>query len=990
MVRIKLILDKPIIIERFSSELRKLVKEASASLEEFFEDSIDGVLGKDHKNIVIKLFNEWCYRNDITPLKDLYEILVDKFKHIIELQEENARRREIDILVKVVASSIRSSENNVRDIVTKCIDNIVTNKDKLEETTWICAKNLLKRYMSLFLDQTVHVIIARLLIYRVMEDKGYAPKRLINAESSQQFDPLKTLIDIRQDYESLLSNIYALSEFDWWYIPDIKRGLLSNKQKKILRRHEDSFRQVLKRVISILASYDLSGVNFDIWQKIYQHYLPEDERQRLGGFYTPYKLASLIIDLAGYRPDRPNLCKMKVLDPASGSGTFIVEAVRRLIEHLESKHECHTLPRTSWEKAKFILETIKENIYAIDIHPFATFLTSLNLTMLLLDYYFKVRHQDPEYRLELNVVTADSLMKKVNMSIKDFYTNARAKEAYERLRKYQRILTMKFDFVFGNPPWGSVLKGPLSPLWNPKKREEYKKRYESAYGKYDVCVLFLERGIEWLNENGILSMVVNNWFIFRDFGKGIRGVITDNTVILYLVDLGDFGKELFKAMNNPLIIVLQKMQKQNNKESIESPMAIIIRAFKKKGITAMQVIEEIHQLVEAIQKNNSEKIKEILQRVKDHISMIRVAQRFFKESVDEGWRLAEQKAIDMVNAIASLADKLLCYRVTDLFVDAQGVTTGLNEVFILSEDELDKLAKEEGIDLRREPLLYKCLSGREIHPWRIEWQRRWIIVPYIKEESGWRLAFRIKHDNVEIDSLDLSKIIDEREKNMSEKDRLSYRIAYGYIRYPNTAHYLFKFYEQLRNRVFEGKKIEEYAGAWYAYHRVRDLGVLTSKPKILTPRLCDKPSFAIDYEGYLPLDSVIALVPRDKFNELRKELLDIINVKDKATQTSLLYTLAFLNSKITHYILSLGAPRTPKGDYSIDERVLSKIVIPRPGILNKETIEKVIELAKLMIKHRDPSIQREIDEIVINIYAKLLGVITKDLRETLEQSIHRM
>jgi len=208
---------------------------------------------------------------------------------------------------------------------------------------------------------------------------------------------------------------------------------------------------------------------------------------------------------------------MKVLDPASGSGTFIVEVARRLIEHLEREHKCHTIPRTLWGKAKFILETIKKNIYAIDIHPFATFLTSLNLTMLLLDYYFKVRHQDPEYKLELDVITADSLMKHIHMDIVDFFTNARLKEAHKRLKKYKNVLSVKFDFVFGNPPWGSVLKGSLSPLWNPKKREEYKKQYKSACGKYDICVLFLERGIEWLKCDGTLGMVVNNWFIFRDF-----------------------------------------------------------------------------------------------------------------------------------------------------------------------------------------------------------------------------------------------------------------------------------------------------------------------------------------------------------------------------------------------------------------------------------------------------------------------------------------
>jgi len=671
---------------------------------------------------------------------------------------------------------------------------------------------------------------------------------------------------------------------------------------------------------------------------------------------------------------------MRVLDPACGSGTFVVEAARRLIKHLETKEQCHTLPETPWGKARFILNIVEENIYAIDIHPFATFLTSLNLTMLLLDYYFKVRHQDSTYTLELNIITADSLAKYVHINITTYFTNARLQEAHKRLERYKKVLETKFNYVFGNPPWGSVLKGSLSPLWNPKKREEYKKQYESAVGKYDACVLFLERGIEWLENNGILGMVINNWFIFRDFGKGIRKVITDKTEILYLTDLGDFGKELFGAMNNPLIIGLRKKQGQSTRNGEKTPSAIVIRTFKKKDITAKRVIEEVVELVKAIESGKSEGVRSVLEKFKDHISLLYVPQEFFKNKAEEGWRLAPQETVDVINAIISLADKEHGCRLTDLFIDVQGVTTGLNEIFILHEKEIRRLSEEEGIDLRKELLLFKCLGGREIQPWRIDWQRRWIIVPYIKEGDKWKPAFIIQYKNAEIDSLDLSKYINEDEKNMSEENKLNYRIALGLIRHPNTARYLFKFYEQLRNRIFEGKRIEEYAGSWYGYHRVRDLDVLTSKPKIVTPRLCDKPSFAIDTEGYLPLDSVIALVPSKKFDELKTEIYNIINKEADITNKTLLYVLAFLNSRVTHLILSLGAPRTPKGDYSIDERVLSRVVILKPALLNKKTVEEIMALSESLCQNACTELQHKLDEIITKVYAKLLPGLSECIK----------
>jgi len=978
VTRIKVSLDKPITIERFSSELSELIKDVSSSLKEFFEDSIDGRLGDDHRSIVIKLFNEWCARNDVTPLEDLYNVLMNKLNDIINLRE-NDRKSAIDELIENIAEGLKMSEKGKKDVkntVVRCVTEAISKGGKLEEIVWTCTKELMKSYVSLFLDQSAHVIVARLLVYRVMEDKGYAPNKLINVVSNSKSDPLEVLIDIRRSHETLLPNIYTLSEFDWWYIPDTKRGLLDYQQRKILREHEDKLRRTLIRAINVLISYDLSKVNFDIWQRIYQHYLPKDERQRLGGFYTPYELVSLILDLSGYKPDTPNLCKMKVLDPACGSGTFIVEATRRLVEHLESKRECHTTPQTSWGKAKFVLDTVKENMYAIDIHPFASFLTSLNLTMLLLDYYFRIRHQDPDYRLELNVITADSLAKHVHISIATYFTNARLKEAHERLKKYEKVLGTKFNYVFGNPPWGSVLKGSLSPLWNPKKRDEYRERYKSAVGKYDACVLFLERGVEWLESNGILGMVVNNWFIYRDFGKGIRKVITDEANILYLIDLGDFGKELFRAMNNPLIIVLQKKQGQSTRSEERTPSATVIRTFKKKGVTAKRVIEEVAELVKAIETGDSEIVGRVLEKFEDHVCLFYIPQEFFKNEAEKGWRLAPQEMVDVINDIISLADKGRGYRLTDLFIDKQGVTTGSNKVFILDEKKIHELS-EKGIDLRKEPLLFKCLAGREIQPWRIDWHRRWIILPYVKEGDEWRLAFIIQYKNAKVDALDLSKYINKDEKNMGEEDRLTYRIALGLIRYPNTARYLFQSYDQLRNRVFEDKRIEEYAGSWYGYHRVRDLNVLTSKPKIVTPRLCDKPSFALDTEGYLPLDSVIALVPSEKFDELKNEVYSIPDKQADITNKTLLYVLAFLNSRITHLILSLGAPRTPKGDYSIDEQVLSKIVIPKPSLLDRKTIEEIITLSEKLCHCVCTDLQQKLDKIIAEVYSKLLPKLGK-------------
>src|SRR3990170_1244874 len=62
---------------------------------------------------------------------------------------------------------------------------------------------------------------------------------------------------------------------------------------------------------------------------------------------------------------------------------------------------------------------------------------------------------------------------------------------------YKEMLLKRFDRVFGNPPWGGVLKGPLAPVYDNLKKQRFAREYpESARGKYDIYGLFLERALQ--------------------------------------------------------------------------------------------------------------------------------------------------------------------------------------------------------------------------------------------------------------------------------------------------------------------------------------------------------------------------------------------------------------------------------------------------------------------------------------------------------------
>jgi predicted helicase len=89
----------------------------------------------------------------------------------------------------------------------------------------------------------------------------------------------------------------------------------------------------------------------------------------------------------------------------------------------------------------------------------------------------------------------------------------------------------------------------------------YGTRYKSAQGLFDIYVLFIERGITWLQKNGKLGFITSNKFVQSDYGKGIRKVILEKCAIECLIDFGDTG--VFSEVTNyPCIFVLERMDSE--------------------------------------------------------------------------------------------------------------------------------------------------------------------------------------------------------------------------------------------------------------------------------------------------------------------------------------------------------------------------------------------------------------------------------------------
>jgi len=276
--------------------------------------------------------------------------------------------------------------------------------------------------------QTAHLLLARALVYRVGEDMelfeallgGEALERALQPSSraiAVDPTPALTLMDaVRRRMVNVLPVVFQLSDLDWWLIPQDKRTRVARDAGLAIAQAERDLEGAITRMLRTLDGYHFSKVDADVWRNVYQYYLPAEERQTLGGFYTPEGLVEFILDLAEYRSDRLGLCDTSILDPACGSGAFVTASAARLLKHLSTNLECHSAKRRrpgrtpDWLARKAVLDVVVSRVHAIDIHPFGALLTTLNLTFLLLPLFAEVKSQNPEYVLDLRVFSADSLL----------------------------------------------------------------------------------------------------------------------------------------------------------------------------------------------------------------------------------------------------------------------------------------------------------------------------------------------------------------------------------------------------------------------------------------------------------------------------------------------------------------------------------------------------------------------------------------------------
>lgn len=327
----------------------------------------------------------------------------------------------------------------------------------------------------------------------------------------------------------------------WWIEPT---DLLSKNDDDAMTTVIKDFGANLQKLLSFISSFNFSGLN-DLLGDLYRCYFGDETRKALGEFYTDQVVIERILNDVGYTKD---LSDKRLLDPACGSGSFLVTALHRYLDQRSDEKNGEWGP---------ILNDLCSDgrIVGFDINPFACAISQNRLLMELIPYLKRALDESKDYRLpRIPIYCTDTLI--LDAKVMD---NRTLKDQIDIKWKNPN----QFDFVVGNPPFVRVTSIPK------KKRDYYLGRlsnpqtYESARSRLNLYILFIERCISkkigLLKPGGKFGFILpTSFMVYEGYGRKIREIIFRDSQILKLINLNLCARDVFTQDVSTSILILRK------------------------------------------------------------------------------------------------------------------------------------------------------------------------------------------------------------------------------------------------------------------------------------------------------------------------------------------------------------------------------------------------------------------------------------------------
>lgn len=329
--------------------------------------------------------------------------------------------------------------------------------------------------------------------------------------------------------------------------------------------------KVIANIYEEFLSKQLLIENDKVIEKVKNEYIKQN-----GAIPTPEYLVDKICKETIDIKDKKcidDILNVKILDPACGSGVFLVSCFELLSRKVEEFTEDFVIDSNGVRNltTEIRRRIITNCLYGIDYDEAAVEVTKMSLALKVIDF----REQESLERLG---AFGSKILKDIQKNIKLGNSlvetdNNFPIEEIERIKPlnikeiaFKEIFDNKggFDYVIGNPPYVET-KYYKEAL--PLMHQYLSEKYLSFEGKADLAVLFIERSMQLLNEKGKLGYIVQKRWFKTKYGEKIRNIIESEKNLNKIIDFS--STNIFEGRTTYVAIIILSKEKNNSIEYLK-------------------------------------------------------------------------------------------------------------------------------------------------------------------------------------------------------------------------------------------------------------------------------------------------------------------------------------------------------------------------------------------------------------------------------------
>ena len=405
-------------------------------------------------------------------------------------------------------------------------------------------------------DEIVQRILDRLIFIRRCEDIGINIEN-IKLEELRHLPQNKTyprLKEIFKEYNDIYdSGLFIISKDNDCDSINISGDIIQKLAYYLYESRDEQY------------FYNFEWIDADVLGQVYEQYLGkilsqtrsgkaklkegQSHRKEQGIYYTPTYIVDYIVKNTLGELLKNSKVKLKVLDPACGSGSFLIKAFDYLYETSKKDKGFSQYRFDNQGLYSTKTDILKNNIYAVDLDNKAVEIARLNLLLKAAEKFRKL----PE-ELDLHIRRGNSLVDDETID----------KNAFNWKGDFQEG---NFDVIISNPPYVFTRDVEFQEQFKNYVTENYlnasdsiSKSHARQSGKVNLYALFLVKSVKLLKNHGLFGFIIPNNILRTTTYDIIRKFILDNCKILKIVDL---GAGIFEGVTASTIILI--LEKENDK-----------------------------------------------------------------------------------------------------------------------------------------------------------------------------------------------------------------------------------------------------------------------------------------------------------------------------------------------------------------------------------------------------------------------------------------